>query len=94
MAIARPPRPGRREFHPRPEQGVLPGRAPVPKRREGGPFLYSFTQPPAGRGNGVSVPEVRSLPRERQFIDNLASLQWTEFTIYQFLCPILPSGRK
>jgi hypothetical protein len=41
---------------------------------------------PGGRGNGVSVPEVGSLPRERQFIDNLPSIQWTEFTIYQSLC--------
>ena len=53
---------------------------------------------PGGRGNGTSVPELRSLPRERQFIDNLPSIQWTEFTVYQSLCfpaavyPVLAQG--
>lgn len=41
---------------------------------------------PGGNGRGLSLPEVRSLPRERRFIDNLPSIQWTEFTVYQSLC--------
>jgi endoglucanase len=55
---------------------------------------------PGGRGRGTSVPEVRSLARERQFIDNIGSIQWTEFTIYQSLCfpaavyPVLAQGGK
>ena len=55
---------------------------------------------PGGRGRGTSVPDVRSLPRERRFIDNLPSIQWTEFTIYQSLCfpaavyPVLAQGGK
>ncbi len=55
---------------------------------------------PGGRGRGTSVPEVRSLARERRYIDNLASIQWNEFTIYQSLCfpaavyPVLSQGGK
>jgi len=55
---------------------------------------------PGGRGRGTSVPEVRSLARERRYIDNLASIQWNEFTIYQSLCfpaavyPVLAQGGK
>ena len=55
---------------------------------------------PGGRGRGTSVPDVRSLPRERRFIDNLPSIQWTEFTVYQSLCfpaavyPVLAQGGK
>ena len=55
---------------------------------------------PGGRGTGTSVPDVRSLPRERRFIDNLPSIQWTEFTVYQSLCfpaavyPVLGQGGK
>lgn len=41
---------------------------------------------PGGSGNGISVPSVTTLPRERRYIDNLASIQWSEFTIYQSLC--------
>jgi hypothetical protein len=46
------------------------------------------------------VPDVRTLPRERRYIDNLASIQWSEFTIYQSLCfpssvlPVLGQGGK
>ncbi len=55
---------------------------------------------PGGSGRGVSVPEVSKLPRERRYIDNLGSIQWSEFTIYQSLCfpsaiyPVLAQGGK
>jgi endoglucanase len=55
---------------------------------------------PGGRGRGVSVPAVNTLARERQYIDNLPSIQWNEFTIYQSLCfpaavyPVLAQGGK
>ena len=55
---------------------------------------------PGGSGRGTSVPEVRSLARERRYIDNLPSIQWNEFTIYQSLCfpaavyPVLAQGGK
>ena len=63
-----------------------------------GPGILVFG--PGGRGRGTSVPEVRSLARERQYIDNLPSIQWNEFTIYQSLCfpaavyPVLAQGGK
>jgi len=53
---------------------------------------------PGGSGRGTSVPPVQSLSRERRFIDNLPSIQWTEFTVYQSLCfpaavyPVLARG--
>jgi hypothetical protein len=53
---------------------------------------------PGGSGRGVSVPPVTTLARERRFIDNLPSIQWTEFTVYQSLCfpaavyPVLARG--
>ena len=55
---------------------------------------------PGGIGRGISVPDIRSLPRERRYIDNLPSIQWNEFTIYQSLCfpaavyPVLAQGGK
>ncbi len=55
---------------------------------------------PGGSGRGVSLPEVRTLPRERRYIDNRGSIQWSEFTIYQSLCfpaavyPVLANGGK
>ncbi len=55
---------------------------------------------PGGRGRGVSVPAVNTLARERQYIDNLPSIQWNEFTVYQSLCfpaavyPVLAQGGK
>lgn len=55
---------------------------------------------PGGRGRGTSVPDVRSLARERRYIDNLPSIQWNEFTVYQSLCfpaavyPVLAKGGK
>lgn len=55
---------------------------------------------PGGSGRGMSVPAVTDLSRERRFIDNLPSIQWTEFTIYQSLCfpaavyPVLSQGGK
>ena len=68
------------------------------KKQGWGPRPGVLVFGPGGRGNGTSIPEVRSLPRERQFIDNLPSIQWTEFTIYQSLCfpaavyPVLAQG--
>jgi endoglucanase len=53
---------------------------------------------PGGRGRGISVPAVNTLARERQYIDNLPSIQWNEFTVYQSLCfpaavyPVLAQG--
>jgi endoglucanase len=55
---------------------------------------------PGGSGRGVSVPAVTGLARERRYIDNLGSIQWSEFTIYQSLCfpsavyPVLAGGGK
>ena len=55
---------------------------------------------PGGSGRGTSVPDVGSLARERRYIDNLGSIQWNEFTIYQSLCfpaaiyPVLAQGGK
>jgi len=55
---------------------------------------------PGGTGKGTSVPAVTTLARERRFIDNLPSIQWTEFTVYQSLCfpaavyPVLAQGGK
>ncbi len=55
---------------------------------------------PGGRGRGVSVPSISELPRERRYIDNLGSIQWSEFTVYQSLCfpsavyPVLAQGGK
>ena len=55
---------------------------------------------PGGSGRGVSVPAVSRLPRERRYIDNLGSIQWSEFTVYQSLCfpaavyPVLGQGGK
>jgi endoglucanase len=55
---------------------------------------------PGGSGRGVSVPPVAGLARERRYIDNLPSIQWNEFTIYQSLCfpaavyPVLSAGGK
>ena len=68
------------------------------KKQGWGPRPGVLVFGPGGRGRGTSVSEVRSLPRERQFIDNLPSIQWTEFTIYQSLCfpaaiyPVLAQG--
>jgi hypothetical protein len=48
----------------------------------------------------VSVPAVTGLARERRYIDNLGSIQWSEFTIYQSLCfpaavyPVLAQGGR
>ena len=53
---------------------------------------------PGGRGRGVSVPSATTLARERRYIDNLPSIQWNEFTVYQSLCfpaavyPVLAQG--
>ncbi|HOW67272.1 MAG TPA: glycoside hydrolase family 9 protein, partial [Candidatus Paceibacterota bacterium] len=53
---------------------------------------------PGGSGQGVTIPPLNGLARERRFIDNLPSIQWTEFTIYQSLCfpaavyPVLAQG--
>ena len=53
---------------------------------------------PGGSGRGTSVPSVNGLARERKYIDNLGSIQWSEFTVYQSLCfpsvvyPVLSQG--
>jgi endoglucanase len=53
---------------------------------------------PGGSGRGTSVPAVSTLARERRYIDNLPSIQWNEFTVYQTLCfpaavyPVLAQG--
>jgi endoglucanase len=55
---------------------------------------------PGGTGRGLSIPPVTTLARERRYIDNLPSIQWNEFTIYQTLCfpssvyPVLAKGGK
>ena len=55
---------------------------------------------PGGSGRGVSVPQVTTQARERRYIDNLGSIQWSEFTVYQSLCfpaavyPVLGQGGK
>jgi endoglucanase len=70
------------------------------KKQGWGPRPGIFVFGPGGSGNGTSVPDVRTLPRERRYIDNLASIQWSEFTIYQSLCfpssvlPVLGQGGK
>ena len=70
------------------------------KRQGWGPRPGILVFGPGGSGRGVSVPAVRTLPRERRYIDNLGSIQWNEFTIYQSLCfpaavyPVLAQGRQ
>jgi hypothetical protein len=55
---------------------------------------------PGGSGSGVSVPAHNTLTRERKYIDNLGSIQWSEFKVYQSLCfpsavyPVLGQGGK
>jgi endoglucanase len=70
------------------------------KRQGWGPRPGILVFGPGGRGRGVSVPAVTGLARERRYIDNLGSIQWSEFTIYQSLCfpaavyPILAQGGR
>jgi hypothetical protein len=70
------------------------------KRQGWGPRPGILVFGPGGRGRGVSVPAVTDLPRERRYIDNLGSIQWSEFTVYQSLCfpsaayPVLAQGGK
>jgi endoglucanase len=70
------------------------------KRQGWGPRPGILVFGPGGTGQGVSVPAVSGLPRERKYIDNLSSIQWSEFTIYQSLCfpsavyPVLGQGGK
>ena len=70
------------------------------KKQGWGPRPGILVFGPGGTGNGVSVPAVTGLARERKYIDNLASIQWSEFTIYQSLCfpaavyPVLAQGGK
>jgi endoglucanase len=55
---------------------------------------------PCDSGRGVSVPAISGLPRERRYIDNRGSIQWSEFTVYQSLCfpsavyPVLAQGGR
>jgi len=68
------------------------------KRQGWGPRPGILVFGPGGSGRGVSVPNVSTLPRERKYIDNLGSIQWSEFTVYQSLCfpsavyPVLGQG--
>ena len=68
------------------------------KEKGWGPRLGILVFGPGGRGRGISVPAVTTLARERQYIDNLPSIQWNEFTVYQSLCfpaavyPVLAQG--
>ena len=70
------------------------------KRQGWGPRPGYLVFGPGGSGRGVSVPAVTGLARERRYIDNLGSIQWSEFTIYQSLCfpsavyPVLAQGGK
>lgn len=70
------------------------------KKQGWGPRPGILVFGPGGRGRSVSVPSVTELPRERRYIDNLGSIQWSEFTVYQSLCfpaavyPVLAQGGK
>ncbi len=70
------------------------------KKQGWGPRPGILVFGPGGSGRGVSVPDVATLPRERRYIDNLGSIQWNEFTVYQSLCfpaavyPVLAQGGK
>lgn len=70
------------------------------KKQGWGPRPGILVFGPGGSGRGVSVPAVSGLPRERKYIDNLPSIQWSEFTVYQSLCfpsaiyPVLAQGGK
>ena len=70
------------------------------KKKGWGPRPGILVFGPGGSGRGLSVPGVTTLPRERRYIDNLASIQWNEFTVYQSLCfpasvyPVLAQGGK
>ncbi len=70
------------------------------KKQGWGPRPGILVFGPGGSGRGVSVPPLSGLARERKYIDNLGSIQWSEFTIYQSLCfpsavyPVLAQGGK
>jgi endoglucanase len=70
------------------------------KQKGWGPRPGILVFGPGGTGRGTSVPAVTTLARERRYIDNLASIQWSEFTIYQSLCfpaavyPVLSQGGR
>jgi endoglucanase len=70
------------------------------KRQGWGPRPGILVFGPGGTGRGVSVPAVTGLARERRYIDNLGSIQWSEFTVYQSLCfpaavyPVLAQGGR
>jgi len=70
------------------------------KRQGWGPRPGILVFGPGGSGRGVSVPALSGLARERRYIDNLGSIQWSEFTVYQSLCfpsavyPVLSQGGK
>ncbi len=70
------------------------------KQKGWGPRPGILVFGPGGSGRGTSVPAVTSLARERRYIDNMASIQWSEFTVYQSLCfpasvyPVLAQGGK
>jgi endoglucanase len=70
------------------------------KKQGWGPRPGILVFGPGGGGRGVSVPPLSGLARERKYIDNLGSIQWSEFTVYQSLCfpsavyPVLGQGGK
>ena len=70
------------------------------KKQGWGPRPGILVFGPGGTGRGVSVPPLSGLARERKYIDNPGSIQWSEFTVYQSLCfpsavyPVLAQGGK
>ncbi len=62
-----------------------------------GILVFGPGQRPRG-GQSPQVPSVSGLARERVYVDHLATIQWSEFTVYQSLCfpaavyPVLAQG--
>jgi endoglucanase len=68
------------------------------KQKGWGPRPGILVFGPGMDGTGTIYPALSTLPRERYFVDNQPSYQFTEFTIYQSLCfpaavyPVLSQG--
>jgi len=64
-----------------------------------GILVFGPGQRPRG-AQSPQVPPVSELPRERVYVDNLPTIQWNEFTVYQSLCfpaavyPVLAQGGR
>jgi hypothetical protein len=56
------------------------------KQKGWGPRPGILVFGPGMDGTGTIYPALSTLPRERYFVDNQPSYQFTEFTIYQSLC--------